>query len=112
MTEQIKFKNWQKIDLRVGKIIKVENIEGADKLYKLEVDLGELGKRVICAGLKEHYSKDNLKGKSIIMIVNLEPREMRGIKSEGMLLGAVSDDEKEVVLISPEKDVEVGMRVS
>lgn len=108
----INFDDFQKLDLRVGKIIKVEEIEGADKLYKLSVDLGsKIGKRTICAGLKQYYSKEDLKGKKIILLVNLAPREMRGIESQGMLLAAVSEDESEVVLISPEKDIEVGAKI-
>jgi len=113
MTERIiDFKDWEKIDLRVGRILKVEEIEGADKLYKLRVDIGELGERTICAGIKEYYSEDELLNKKIIVFVNLAPRKMRGIESHGMLLATVSHDKKKVVLISPEKDIEVGSRVS
>jgi len=112
MAEKISFQDWQKIDLRVGKILEVEDVEGADKLYKLIVDVGkEIGKRTICAGIKQRYSKKELKGKKIIVFVNLEPRKMRGIESQGMLLACVSDDEKNVVLISPEKDIEIGGKV-
>ena len=100
------FSEWEKIDLRVGKIVEIEDIEGADKLYKLKIDLGnKLGKRTICAGLKEHYKKDELKNKKIIIFINLAPRTMRGIESQGMLLAAVSNDHKKVVLISPEKEI-------
>ena len=110
--EEIDFSQWEKLDLRVGKIVKVEDIEGADKLYKLEVDFGkEMGKRVICAGIKKHYSKDELKNRKIILFVNLKPRMMRGIESQGMLLAAVNDDESKVILISPEKDIELGSKV-
>ena len=110
---QIEFKDWEKIDLRVGKIIKVEDIEGADKLYKLEIDLGnKLGKRIICAGLKEHYKRDELKNKKIIVFVNLTPRIMRGIESQGMLLAAENENQSKVILISPEKDIELGSKVS
>jgi len=112
MAEKISFQDWQKIDLRVGKILEVEDVEGADKLYKLTVDVGnEIGKRIICAGIKQHYSKKELKGKKIIFFVNLEPRKMRGIESQGMLLACVTDDESSVVLISPEKDIEIGSKV-
>jgi len=124
----IPFSDWSKLDLRVGKIVKVEDIElktessatssinsqskVADKLYKLSVDLGnELGKRTICAGIKEYYSKDELKGKKIVVFTNLEPKKMRGIESQGMILAACTENEEEVVLISPEKDIEVGSRV-
>lgn len=113
MENIIQFSDFEKLDMRVGEIVEVEEIEGADKLWKMKVDLGkEIGERVICAGLKEHYSADELANKKIIVVVNLAPREMLGIESQGMLLAAVSDDKSEVVLISPEKDIEVGSRVS
>ncbi|MFA5992433.1 MAG: methionine--tRNA ligase [Candidatus Pacearchaeota archaeon] len=109
---EVNYQEWEKIDLRVGKIISAEDIEGADKLYKLTVDLGnELGKRTVCAGLKKFYTKDNLKGKHIILFVNLAPRMMRGIESKGMLLAAVNNDESKVILVSPEKDIELGSRI-
>ena len=109
---QIEFKDWEKIELRVGQIIKVEDIDGADKLYKLKVNLGkELGERTVCAGLKKSYTKDQLKSKKIIFFTNLAPRMMRGIESQGMILAAVNDDESKVILISPEKDIEIGSRI-
>lgn len=111
--ENIKFSEWQKLDLRVAKILKVEDIEGTDNLYKIEVDLGkELGKRIICAGIKKYYKKEELKNKKIILFTNLEPKIIRGIKSEGMLLAAVEEENNKVVLITPEKDIELGSRVS
>jgi len=110
--ELIDFSSWEKLDLRVGKVLKVEEIEGADKLYKLEVDLGkELGKRTVCAGIKKYYKKEDLKGKKIIVFANLKPLMMRGIESQGMLLAAAEKDDAKVVLISPEEDVEVGSKV-
>ncbi|MFH1787440.1 MAG: methionine--tRNA ligase subunit beta [archaeon] len=107
------FEDWSKLDLRVGEIVEVENIEGADKLYKLSVDVGEeIDKRVICAGIKPYYSKEELMNKKIIMIVNLAPRVMRGIESQGMLLAAGSAQENLCVLLAPEKDVGNGCRIS
>ena len=106
----IEFLDWQKINLRVGQIVKVEEIEGADKLYKLTIDIGD-EERIICAGLKKYYSKKELINKKIILFCNLAPRKMRGIESQGMLLAAVNDYESKIVLISPEKDIEVGSRV-
>ena len=112
MTETINFSNWEKLNLRVGKIVKVEDIEGADKLYKLTVDLGkEIGKRTICAGIKNHYSKDELKGKKVIIFVNLAPRKLKGITSEGMVLAAVDEEENKVILLTPEKDIEQGSKI-
>lgn len=112
MSETINFSDWEKLDLRVGKIIKVEDIEGADKLYKLTVDLGsEMGKRTVCAGIKNYYSKDELKGKKIILFVNLAPRKLKGIESQGMVLAAVNEEEDKVILLAPEKDIEVGAKI-
>ena len=110
MSETISFSDWEKLDLRVGRILKVEDIEGADKLYKLTVDIGS-EKRTICAGIKENYSKDELKGKKVIVFVNLAPRKLRGIESQGMILAACNEDESEVILLAPEKDIDVGSRV-
>jgi methionine--tRNA ligase beta chain len=106
----ISFDEWTRIDLRVGEIIEVEDIENADKLYKLTVDIGE-ETRTVCAGIKQYYSKDELKGKRIIFLANLAPRKMKGIISEGMILAAVNKDESEVVLLSPESDIEVGSKI-
>jgi len=108
----VEFKDWQKIDLRVAQILEVKDIEGADKLYKLSVDLGkELGKRIICAGIKEYYAKEELKGKKIIVFSNLTPRKIKGIESQGMLLAAVSEGEKKVVLIKPKSEVSAGEKI-
>lgn len=107
----VDFNDWSKLDLRVAQIKKVEDIEGADKLYKLTLDVGELGERTICAGIKEYYSKEDLENKKIIYFSNLKPRVMRGVESQGMLLAASTKDHSKVVLISPEKEIENGSRV-
>ena len=109
----VEFSDWQKIELRVAQIKKVDDVEGADKLYKLTLDVGkDIGKRIICAGIKEYYSKDELKDKKIVVFVNLKPRLMKGIESQGMLLAGVSEDHSKVVLVSPEKEIENGSRIS
>lgn len=109
----VEFNEWVVIDLRVAQIKKIEDIPGADKLYKLTVNVGdELGERTICAGIKQYYSKEELEGRKIVVFVNLKPRLMKGIESQGMLLAAVSEDHSEVVLISPEKDIANGCRIS
>ncbi len=101
------FDDWQKINLVVGQVANVEEIEGADKLWKLTVDIGT-ETRTICAGIKKFYSKEELQDKKIIVIKNLAARVMRGIESQGMLLAAINSDESKVILLSPEKDIEVG----
>jgi methionyl-tRNA synthetase len=110
MDDELKFSEWEKIDLRVGKIIKVENHPNADKLYILEVDLGELGKRKLVAGLKQYYKPEELKNELCVVFVNLEPATLRGIKSEGMILAAVKDDN--VKIIQPEGEIELGSRIA
>ena len=109
--DEVEFKEWEKMDLRVAQIKKVEDIPGADKLYKLSIDVGELGVRIICAGLKEFYTKDRLKSKKIIYFANLKPRMMKGIESQGMLLAASTEDHKKVSLILPDSEVENGSRI-
>ena len=109
--EIIKFSDWQKLDLRTGKILEVSDIEGADKLYKLEIDLGK-EKRTLVAGLKPYYKKEELKGKTCIVFTNLEPRKIRGIESQGMILAAVNEDESKVRLLQPDEEIETGCRVS
>lgn len=112
MAETIKFSEWQKLDIRAAKILKAEDIEGADKLYRLSIDLGkELGKRTLVAGIKPYYKKEQLKNKNCIVFTNLEPRKIKGIESQGMLLAAVSEDESEVFLLQPEKDIKPGSRI-
>jgi len=105
----IPFSDFQKIELRIGKVENVEEVEGLDKLYKLTVDLGEREKRTLLAGLKESHQPYELVGKLIVVIANLEPREIGGVRSEGMLLAAISG-EKPIILI-PEEEVKPGSKV-
>ncbi|MBN2603839.1 MAG: methionine--tRNA ligase [Candidatus Thermoplasmatota archaeon] len=90
---------FEKIDLKVAKILEVKDIPKADKLYLLNIDLGEFGKRTIVAGIKLSYSMDELKGKNIVIVANLKPAEIRGIRSNGMLLAA--SDGGVVTLLDP-----------
>lgn len=113
MKPTVEFSDFDKLDLRVAKVKKVEEISGADKLYKLTLDVGKvIGKRIICAGLKPYYSKEELMNKKIIYFSNLAPRNLKGVESEGMLLAASSDDKVKVVFLTPEKDIEVGSKIS
>jgi len=112
MKEIIEFKDFEKLDLRVAEIKKAEEIENADKLYKLTIDVGELGERVICAGIKENYPKDKLKGMKIIIVSNLASRKLKGIESQGMLLAASNKEHNKIILLTPEKDIESGSKVS
>jgi methionyl-tRNA synthetase len=102
------FDDWQKVKLIVAEIKNVDEIEGADKLWKLTLNCGELGERTICAGIKPYYSKEELINKKITYFFNLTPRKLKGIESQGMLLAASSADHSKVILISPERDIEPG----
>ncbi len=112
--ENIDFSDWQKLDLRIGQIKKVEKVENADKLYKLKIDLGT-EQRTIVSGLVPYYSEEELKNKKIILFCNLEPRKIKGIESNGMVLAAVTYDknekEKECKLLEPDADIEIGSKV-
>jgi len=111
MAEEISFNEWEKIDLRVGKILKVDDIENADKLYQLEVDLGEGNIINLVAGIKKFYKKEELKGKRCVVLVNLEAKKLRGIESKGMILAAVNKDESNIRLIIPDEEIELGSRI-
>lgn len=108
--ENIRFNDWQKINLKTGEILDVEEVEGANKLYKLKVDLGT-ETRTLVAGLKPYYSKEELEGKKCIVFTNLEPRKIKGIESQGMLLAAFNDDQSEVKLLQADGVVDAGWRV-
>jgi len=87
VNNMMSFKEFEKVDLRVATITSVEDHPNADKLYILQIDLGS-EQRQLVAGLRLKYTKEQLRGKQIIVVTNLEPRELRGTRSEGMLLAA------------------------
>jgi methionyl-tRNA synthetase len=109
--ETISYDDFAKLDLRVAEILEVEPVEGADKLYKLKIDLGT-ETRTIVAGLKHYYTKDELEGKRCIVLVNLEPRKLKGIESQGMLLAASNEDHSEVKLLQPDGAIDLGGKIS
>lgn len=100
----------QKLDIRVGTFISVEAVEGSEKLYKEIVDFGpDLGERQILSGIQKFFTPEELIGKQALFIVNLEPRQMMGLESQGMLLA--TDNENGVVLLSPESKVPNGSAI-
>ena len=104
MKDSVSFVEFQKLDLRVGKIVKVEIPAGSRTMYRLTVNLGrEIGKRVIFAGIKEMYEPDNLVGKQAIFVVNLERKKIMGEESEGMILAACETDDRPVLVVPVEK---------
>ncbi len=97
------------LDLRIGKIIEILEVEGSKKLYRLKVDLGELGTREIAAGIKSRYSQEELLGKNVVVVTNLEPKKIASFVSQGMLLAA--DDESTIALLGPDHDIKPGSKV-
>ena len=105
----INFEELQKVDLRVGKIVEAERVDGSDKLLKLQVDLGaEIGQRQIVAGIQQFYQPEVLIGRQIVVVVNLETRVLRGLESQGMLLAA---NDNGPVLLAPDKEVPSGVKI-
>ena len=119
--DTITYDDFVKIDLRVATIVEAEAHPNADRLLKLQLDLGPLGPRQICAGVRAFYDPAELVGRQIIVVANLAPRKIRGEESNGMLLAASAmgpgegDDAPEqvvdVVLLAPGKNVPAGSSV-
>ena len=106
--ELVSYDDFKKLDIRVALIESVEKVPKADKLYKMSITLGA-EKRTVVAGLAEHYKTEELKGKKIVILANLEPRKLRGILSEGMLLAAVDGDV--VSVLTPDKNIPPGAKI-
>ena len=103
----VPFADFQKLDLRVAKILAAETVEGADRLLKLQVDLGT-EKRQLVAGIAEHYTPEELVGKQVIVVANLEPATIRNVESQGMVLAGSGDS---VVLATLEKEMPLGTQI-
>ncbi len=105
----IDFDDFSKIDLRTARVIKAEKIAKADKLLKLTVEVGN-EERTLVAGISQHYTPEEMVGKTLVIVANLRPRKLMGIESQGMAL-AVSDGGK-LNLLSPDEEVASGLRIS
>jgi methionyl-tRNA synthetase len=101
--ENTTFDDWMKLDIRVGTIKEATPHPDADKLTILKIDEGKEELRQLVAGIKEQYSEEELVGKKIIFLANLEPKELRGQLSQGMILAAVDGDQ--ISLLTVDKDI-------
>ncbi len=117
---QITFDEFAKLDLRIARVVKAENHPSADRLLKLQLDDGSGTPRQICAGIKGHYTAEEMLGKLIVIVANLAPRMIRGEESRGMLLAA-SDVPKDaadpnaprkVIVLTPMAEITPGSTVS
>lgn len=106
---EIVYDDFAKIDLRTGKIVKAEKVEKADKLLKLEVDLG-FETRTIVSGIAQHFKPEEIIGRQVVVVVNLAPRKMKGITSNGMIL--MADNGGKLVFVNPDEAVNNGSGVS
>lgn len=105
----INFEEFKKIELKIATILEAEKIEESENLIKLELDLGE-EKRQILAGIQKYYNAEELVGRQIVVVVNLEPKKMMGMESQGMLLAANVDGKP--VLLQPENKVPPGTNIT
>ena len=101
--------DFRKVELKIATVKSAEPHPNADRLMVLQVDLGD-EQRQICAGIRNHYTPEDLIGKQIVVVANLETAKLRGMESQGMLLAA-SDDGR-VIILTPEKSVQSGSKVS
>ena len=106
MKDEITFDEFMKMDIRVGTITASEKVEKADKLLKLTVDTG-IDIRTVVSGIAEHYNPEDIVGQKVSVLLNLAPRKIRGVESQGMILMAETK-EGELAFVSPTKDLEAG----
>lgn len=105
----ITFNDFQNIEIRIGKILSAEKVEGTDKLIKMQIDIGSETRQIV-SGIADQFEADQLVGKQIPVLINLEPKKFRGVESQGMILIAEEDNEK-LTLIEPQNEVPTGTRV-
>ncbi len=108
LMEYVSFNEFKKLDLRVARVLSAEKVEGTDKLIRIQIDLGTETRQIV-AGIAKSYSPEELVGKKIVVVANLEPAVIRGIESNGMLLAASVDDH--ISLLTLDRDIEPGAKV-
>ncbi len=117
VNSHVSFADFKKLDLRVAKIIKVDDHPNADKLYLVTAQIGEDSdpakiEKTFVAGIKNSYAKEELVGKLVVIINNMEPAVIRGVSSNAMLLAASNKDKKNMVVLTVDKPIETGSKVS
>jgi len=106
---EVSFEDFKKLDIRTGKVINVEEPEGSKTMLKLTVDFGD-ERRIAMAGLKNYYKPEDFINKNFVFILNLERKKFMGLESQCMILAA-DDENGNVVLLKPEKEIQVGSKV-
>lgn len=105
----ITIENFAKVELKIGKVSEAKRVEGSKKLIVMKVDTGE--ERQIVAGIGNAYTPEELIGKRIVVVTNLQPVRLMGVESQGMLLAA-SDDEGKISIITTDREIKEGSRIS
>lgn len=111
VTDEIDIETFAKIKFRVATIEKVEAVPKSKKLYQIQLDVGELGKRQIVSGIALHYTPEQLVGKQIVIVANLKPAKLMGVESRGMLLAASTEGDDVLAVLTPDKPIASGSRV-
>lgn len=105
----ITFEDFQKLEIRIGEIVAAERVAGTDKLLKLTVNMGDETRQLV-AGIAESYAPETLVGRKVPILTNMEPKTIRGVESQGMVL-CPSTSEGKPILLMPERDVPIGAKV-
>jgi len=107
----VSFADFSKIEMKVGKIIEVDDIPQArNPMYRLKIDFGPIGVRQCVGGIKSHYTRAQLLGRHVVAVINLQPKSVAGVTSECMMLAAF--DDKEISLLKPDREMPIGTKVA
>jgi methionyl-tRNA synthetase len=109
--EEVDIDLFARIKLRTATVLSAELVPKSKKLYQLQLDVGELGKRQIVSGIAPYYTPEELVGKQVVIIANLKPAKLMGVESQGMLLAASTDGDGTLALLTPDKPITSGARV-
>jgi len=107
--EVLSFKEFKRLDMRIGTVAEVERVPGSDKLYKLQVDVGDEVRQIV-TGLVDYYTEEEMRGKVIAVVMNLKPAKIFGQMSYGMLLAAEKDDR--LALLTVDRDIPNGAKIT
>ena len=105
----VSYEEFSKLDIRIGKIVEVEEIPKSKKLIKLMIDIGEENPRQVVAGIKQYYKPEDLVGRQVVVLTNLQPVKLMGVESKGMILAG--DIDGRAVLLQPDSEVPPGTKV-
>jgi len=109
MKEIVEYENFASLDLRIGTVLEAEKITNSDKLLKLKVSLSEEDSRQVIAGIGKKYQPEDIVGKQVALVVNLKPRSIMGLESQGMIMAASGEDGP--IIIKPENNVPDGTQI-